>query len=527
MRKLIFLLLLPATLLAQREPVLKQIDLPHPYYYREMYLPQLTSGPSWVTWSPDSKSVIYSMAGSLWRQKIDSNEAVQLTDGPGYDYQPDWSHDGKYVVYTKYDHDALELWLLDLASGKSSQLTKGGDVNVEPRWSADGKRIAYVSTTGTKHFHIWLMEIHGGTPKSIRQLTKENVSSLPRYYYSKFDHEISPAWSPDGKDIIFISNHGHIHGTGGIWRASVPDTGMIDTNTNAKEIHYEETNWKARPEFSPDGKRILYASYLGRQWHQLWLMPSQGGDVFPLTYGDYDNINPRWSPDRGTIVFVSNRNHFGGIGFRNSNDEWELKAGTPRGWGKASFSADDLGGIRIRLNDGIRFTTDSFLHADDSFDPRTQHFEWHYLSSRNPGIAAAAGKYSAIATRGLEYKPVPIDFSVTPGAIENIPPLKLAPLRFRDTEVWASGDLHIHRNYGGAYKYNQADLDTELDAEGLAVGWDLLVNKEQRFPNLSDSLQIAQPQKHKALIATGQEFHTSYWGHLGLLNIKHLIIPGY
>jgi len=39
---------------AQREPVLKQIDEPHPYYFREMYLPQLTTGPSAVTWAPDS-----------------------------------------------------------------------------------------------------------------------------------------------------------------------------------------------------------------------------------------------------------------------------------------------------------------------------------------------------------------------------------------------------------------------------------------------------------------------------------------
>src|SRR6267154_790320 len=124
MRKLMFLLLLPATLLAQREPVLKQIDLPHPYYYREMYLPQLTSGPSWVTWSPDSKEVIYSMAGSLWRQKIDSTEAVQLTDGSGYDYQPDWSPDGKSVVFVSYQKDAMELWLLDLASGQTRQLTQ-------------------------------------------------------------------------------------------------------------------------------------------------------------------------------------------------------------------------------------------------------------------------------------------------------------------------------------------------------------------------------------------------------------------
>ena len=38
---------------AERLPVLQQIDLPHPYYYREMYLPQLTSGPSSLAWSPD------------------------------------------------------------------------------------------------------------------------------------------------------------------------------------------------------------------------------------------------------------------------------------------------------------------------------------------------------------------------------------------------------------------------------------------------------------------------------------------
>src|SRR6202140_2650915 len=64
---------------AERLPVLKQIDLPHPYYFREMYLPQLTSGPSGLAWSPDSGELIYSMAGSLWRQKVGATDAFQLT----------------------------------------------------------------------------------------------------------------------------------------------------------------------------------------------------------------------------------------------------------------------------------------------------------------------------------------------------------------------------------------------------------------------------------------------------------------
>src|SRR5262249_35029409 len=88
---LLLLAILPVR--AQRLPVLKQIDLPHSAYYREMYLPQLTSGPSSVAWMPDSGSIIFSMQGFLWRQDLNSSTAEQLTDGPGYDYQPDVSAD--------------------------------------------------------------------------------------------------------------------------------------------------------------------------------------------------------------------------------------------------------------------------------------------------------------------------------------------------------------------------------------------------------------------------------------------------
>src|ERR1700685_2689680 len=107
------------------------LDLPPSYYSREMFLPQLTAGPSSLAWSPDSRELVYSMAGSLWRQRVDAPEAVQLTDGPGYDYQPDWSPDGRYIVYARDRGQATELWLLELQSGRSFQLTHGGAVKVE------------------------------------------------------------------------------------------------------------------------------------------------------------------------------------------------------------------------------------------------------------------------------------------------------------------------------------------------------------------------------------------------------------
>src|SRR5438132_1923759 len=280
-------LLFSLSFAAQRRPVLPQIDLPHPYYYRELYLPQLTSGPSSVAWAPDSKEVVYSMAGSLWRQKLDSKEAAQLTDGPGYDYQPDWSPDGKSIVYVSYQKDAMELWLLDVASGKSAQLTIGGAVNVEPRWSPDGKRIVFVSTQFNKRFHIFRADVRDGKLKNIVRLTGETKSELPRYYYSPYDTEINPAWTRDGQEILFVSNQGHIHGTGGFWRMKA------EPGETAREIHYEETNWKARPDFSPDGSRMVSSSYRGRQWYQLWVLPGNGGEAFPISYGDWDETYVR------------------------------------------------------------------------------------------------------------------------------------------------------------------------------------------------------------------------------------------
>ena len=136
------LLLLAATgAEAARERVLKQIDLPHDYYYRELYLPQATSGPSGADFSPDGERLAYAMGGSLWVQRIGGDEARELTHADGYDHQPDWAPDGKSIVFVRYRDDALELWSVDPESAKERQLTRGGAGDPGPgRAGPDGER---------------------------------------------------------------------------------------------------------------------------------------------------------------------------------------------------------------------------------------------------------------------------------------------------------------------------------------------------------------------------------------------------
>ena len=258
--RLALLLAASAAAAAPPPPAPPAIDLPHAYYYSEMYLPQLTAGPSSLAWSPDSRELVYSMAGSLWRQRIDATLAVQLTDGPGYDYQPDWSPDGRFIVYTSAAAGgSSELWLLDVPAGRTSQLTHDGAVDLEPRWSPDGQQLVYVSTVYHRHFHVFVADFRDGRLSGARRLTGETNSAVPRYYYGPTDVEINPSWTRDGRAVLYVSNHGRLHGTGGFWRLP------LEPDAPAVELHYEETNWQARPEMSPDGRRIVYSSYLGRQ----------------------------------------------------------------------------------------------------------------------------------------------------------------------------------------------------------------------------------------------------------------------
>jgi TolB protein len=536
---LIAIFVLSPPLSAQRRPVLPQIDLPHPYYYRELYLPQLTSGPSSVAWAPDSKEVVYSMGGSLWRQKLDSTEAIQITDGAGYDYQPDWSPDGKSIVYVSYQKDAMELWLLDVGSGKSTQLTSGGAVNVEPRWSPDGKRIVFVSTQFNKRFHIFRADAHDGKLENIVRLTGETRSDLRRYYYSQYNMEINPVWTRDGEEILFISNNGHIHGTGGFWRMKAEPAAA------AREIHYEETSWKARPDFSPDGSRMVYSSYLAGQWHNLWLMPAHGGDAFPISYGDWDQTCVRWSPDGKRLALISNQHGNTELWLQDSasghqaqlainhrryvkpTDRIVLRIVDPKGNqipGRVSITGD---------NGKFYAPQDAWIQADDGFDRRERPFEAHYFYSSEKEeleVPASPEHLTFEVVSGYE-RPLAVKSSTVTSGRNKVVTLQVSEKWTNDfgDAQWVCGDLHLHMNYGGSYRNNPEHLIRQAHAEGVSVVNNLIVNKEQRFPDIAyrgNGIDAASTRETE--IAHGQEFHTSYWGHRGLLGIKQsILLPGY
>ena len=94
---------------------------------------------------------------------------------------------------------------------------------------------------------------------------------------------------------------------------------------------------------------------------------------------------------------------------------------------------------------------------------------------------------------------------------------------------WWGGDLHVHMNYGGTYRNTPERLRRLARAEGLHVVENLIVNKEQRIPDISYFQPGPDPVSlPDFLLMHAEEFHTSYWGHSALLGLsEYFVLPNY
>jgi hypothetical protein len=143
-------------------------------------------------------------------------------------------------------------------------------------------------------------------------------------------------------------------------------------------------------------------------------------------------------------------------------------------------------------------------------------------------VTAPAGPLTVEVSRGSEYRVVRRTITVRP---DSTAALRIVLDRLVDLPAagWYSGDLHVHMNYGGAYRNDPTNLAFQARAEDLHVVENLIVNKEGRVPDIGYFSGRPDPvSTPTTLVVHDQEYHTSFWGHSGLLGLRRdVILPGY
>jgi dipeptidyl aminopeptidase/acylaminoacyl peptidase len=158
-----------------------------------------------------------------------------------------------------------------------------------PDWSADGTKIVYESNQ-TGDYRIWVMNADSSGQR--------RLADDPGYA------DLDPAWSPDGKRILFSRCTEQPGGSGcDLEVMNAAGTGMR---------RLAGGHWTyVRGQYSPDGRRIVVGADRGGLLSALWVMRADGTDLRRITRPSLQAFWPGWSPDGRRIVFTDNCCQFG------------------------------------------------------------------------------------------------------------------------------------------------------------------------------------------------------------------------
>jgi len=209
----------------------------------------------------------------------------QVWVGPWYGAMGAPSRDGAYLTFRSGSED---LAIRDLATGQIRQLTKHQSV-----WqsayssvpSPDGKQVAY----SWDQEGLWELRVIGvdGTE--------------PRVLYSDAEVSAYPTdWSPDGKSILTVFKRRD--GTSRMALVSARDASV-------RPLRNFDERAPVRPRFSPDGRYIAYALPQRPESGEkdIFVFGLNGGREIPLIQHPANDVNPDWTPDGKRILFLSNR----------------------------------------------------------------------------------------------------------------------------------------------------------------------------------------------------------------------------
>lgn len=297
--------------------------------------------------SPDGARIVYvrrycdimtdRRMSNLWIVQSDGSEHRPLTTGAASDTSPRWSPDGSQIIYLSDRDGSTQIYRRWMDTGQTAKVTAVTDAPSGIAWSPDGKWISFTAHVPARpttiitmpeapegarwaaparvhdkliyrfnalgylkpgYSHLFVAPADGGTPRQISS--------------GEFHHGGGPfnpseaAWSPDGKSLLVPANRRQNQDFDPI-NTEIYEFAVADGAVRALTARQGPDGDLA---ISPDGQSIAYVGfddrYQGYQVRKLYVMRRDGsGSRLISGPWDRDVRSPRWSPDGGSIWFLS------------------------------------------------------------------------------------------------------------------------------------------------------------------------------------------------------------------------------
>lgn len=236
----------------------------------------------------------------IWEVDYDGANARKISDQTnGYCITPCYlpakaGFQSAAFLYVSYKNGQPKIYLAPLKEGSHLRFSSLRGNQLMPAVSRQRDKIAFISDlTGNPDLFLQDFSAETGPLGKPRQI-----------FTAKGATQGSPTFSPDGKQIAFVSNK---DGSPRIYTMTIPEAGVAAKNIKPRLITHSNRENSA-PSWSPDGSKIAYCARHGKE-RQIWIYDLKSNEEWQLTTGAGDKENPSWAPNSLHLTYNTTGGH--------------------------------------------------------------------------------------------------------------------------------------------------------------------------------------------------------------------------